>query len=328
MDKKPTAADVAAFAGVSPATVSRVINGSGYVSNGTYKKITEAMKHVGFDIPETVPPIKNEIVLLLIPSISNPFYGGILNGLETAAKPYGYQILIYESEISPATAPGFIHILRKTHAVGVVTCNQIPVNILLEINAVAPVIQCCEYNSSAGIPYITIDDIQASKTAVEYLASIGRKRIAMINASQIYQYSRLRLQGYKEGLIAAGLPFRPEYVVSLPEISSPLGISAVLQLLNLSNPPDAFFTVSDVLGAAAVRAAHKIGLRVPDDVAIIGFDNIDMSTAITPPLTTINQSRTQIGFSAFELLMKVIGGTASSGESVFLETELIIRETT
>lgn len=328
MDKKIKAAEVAAYAGVSAATVSRVINNSGYVKSSTYKKITDAMKEMGYEKPEHLPTCINEIVIFLIPAISNPFSGGILNGLVTAAKPHGYDILIYEGEVNHSTAQSFMNLLKKTRAVGVVSCCHIPEQILKEINSTVPIIQCCEYNSEAGIPYVTIDDVQAAKTAVEYLASTGRKRIAMINASEFYSYSRLRLQGYKEGLEASGLEFHPEYVVSLPEVSSPLGISAAIQILKLPTPPDAFFVVSDVLGAAVVRAAHKLGMRVPEDVAVIGFDNIDLSTAITPPLTTINQSRTQIGFSAFELLLKVINGTATGSEKVILDTELIIRETT
>lgn len=191
-----------------------------------------------------------------------------------------------------------------------------------------PVVQCCEYNSAADLPYVSVDDIQASINVMEYLISLGKKRIALLNGPDPYKYSGHRLQGYQTALEKHGIPYNSQLVVTLPDIRYDLAVAAVIQLINSETPPDAFFACSDVFAIAAVRAVHLTGYRVPDDFSVVGFDNIDITSTLVPSITTIKQPQLQMGFTSCELLHEKIVTPNIPIKKILLETELIIREST
>ena len=178
------------------------------------------------------------------------------------------------------------------------------------------------------MPYVSIDDLSAGRSVVEYLLSLGRRRIAFISGPIRYKYARQRLEGYHDALQAAGFEVDPHLIVQLPEVSYDLAISGAMQLLNTAEPPDAFYTTSDVYATAAIRAAYLAGARVPQDVMVTGFDNIEFSSMAIPSITTVNQPKMQLGFMACELLLEKISYPATPNKKVMLDTELIIREST
>jgi len=329
MAKKITIADIAADAGVSLATVSRVLNQKGLVTSATYSRVMTSAKKLGYELADPdAPPAGDGILIFNVPSIDNPFYSEILKGLRVSALGHGHQLLIYEGELTQTTLPELQSILRKTKATGVISTNQIETAVLNKLSELVPVVQCSEYNDQADLPYVTINDEAASAQVVEYLLSLGRRRIAIINGPENYKYARHRLRGYAAGLEKGGVEFDPALVVNLPDVNYELAMAAAIQLINSQASPDAFFACSDVFAMAVIRAACLTGHRVPDDFAVVGFDNIVSAGMSVPSLTTVNLPKYQLGFTACELLFERLENPDGPVKKLTFETELIIREST
>ena len=328
--KKITYSEIAATSGISIATISRVMNSSMNVREETRKTVIEAMKELGYDTSslEAIATKTNDLIIFNIPSLDNPFYSLIIQGAKAAAQRNGYNMLINEDPIDEKSFDMFTALLKKTNAAGLITTNCIARSTLLKLNSAIPVVQCCECLPSLDIPFVTIDDVSAARNAVEYLISLGKKRIAFINGPLHYKYAQDRLKGYLAALDDANLDRDPDIILQLQEISYDMAVSAAFQLLNSSNRPDAFFASSDVYAAAAIKATRRSGLSVPQDIAIVGFDNIELSSMCTPSITTVNQPKFQLGLLSCEMLIKRICKEQIPISNMYMDTELIVRETT
>jgi DNA-binding LacI/PurR family transcriptional regulator len=163
---------------------------------------------------------------------------------------------------------------------------------------------------------------------VEYLISRGRKKIALFNYVPVMHFSRERKQGYVDALEAAGMKITKDYMVVLEQASCELAFSYALEILSQQNRPDAVFATSDLYAIGILRAAKKLGIRVPEDLAIIGFDDIPFASMTDPPLTTIRQPFSDIGSRACELILEKIANHKAPKRRIILEGELIIRGST
>jgi LacI family repressor for deo operon, udp, cdd, tsx, nupC, and nupG len=329
--KKSTYQEIASDAGVSIATISRVLTGTSKVKDSTRRKVLEVMTKHGYDIEEILTnrlSQNNEIIIFNIPSLENPFYSQIVEGARTAARHHGYQFLINEEHINESTILNIMGLIKTVDAAGLVTTNHVPHHLLARLNDTLPLVQCCEYDADIQIPYVTIDDIAAARTVMEYLLSLGRRRIALVNGPIRYMYARRRLQGYFKSLDKAGIARNPNFVVQLPDVNFDLAASAVTQLLSADLRPDAFFCVSDIYAMAVVKSCARMGLSVPRDIMVVGFDNIEIASMISPTITTVNQPRYQMGFSSCNLLLELISNPHTNVRNIVLETELIVREST
>jgi len=328
--KKITYSAISELSGISIATISRVINNNPNVREDTRRTVLDAMKALGFDTSslEALGSKSNDLIIFNIPSLDNPFYSLIIQGAKAAARRNGYNMLVNEDSIDEKSYDTFTDLLKKTNAAGLITTNCINRSTLLKLNAFIPLVQCCECISSVDIPFVTIDDVSAARNAVEYLISLGRKRFAFINGPLEYKYAQDRLKGYLQALEQASIKKDPEIIIQLQEISYDMAVSAAFQLLNSDQRPDAFFASSDVYAAAAIKAVRRSGLEVPKDIAILGFDNIELSTMCTPSITTVNQPKFQLGLLSCEMLIKRISGEQIPISSMYMDTELIVRETT
>lgn len=328
--KKITYSAIAEASGISIATISRVINNSDNVREETKNTVIQAMKHLGFDTTsiEMGSSKSDDLILFNIPSLDNPFYSLIIQGAKAAAQRNGYNMLVNEDPIDEKSFESFTDLLKKTNAAGLITTNCIPRSTLKKLNECIPIVQCCECIPSLDIPYITIDDVSASRNAVEHLLSLGKRRIAFINGPLEYKYAQDRLKGYLQALEQAQVKKDPEIIIQLQQISYDMAVSAAFQLLNSELRPDAFFASSDVYAAAVIKAVRRSSLSIPQDIAIVGFDNIELSTMCTPSITTVNQPKFQLGLHSCEMLIKRISGEQIPISKMYMETELIVRETT
>ena len=166
----------------------------------------------------------------------------------------------------------------------------------------------------------SIDDFEAGKIATEHLISHGCRRIAFLSGPMEYKYARYRQKGYAQALLTAGIEPDPNLVVTFPEINYELAIASTMQLLRTAAPPDGFVTTSDVYAASVIRGAHLVGMRIPQDLKVIGFDNIDISA--------IDQPQMRLGLMACELLIEKITAPSIPNKTILLDTELIVREST
>jgi len=329
--KKTKYQSIASDAGVSIATVSRILTGASKVKEETRQKVMQSMAKLGYDTEEIQANLANKnsgIILFNIPSLENPFYSQIVQGAKAAAYRWGYQFLINEDHINENSISNTLSLIKRINAAGVIVTNHVPATLLAKLNNVRPLVQCCEYDINLGIPYVSIDDIAAAKNIMSYLISLGCQRIAIVNGPIRYKYARHRLQGYLESLDRAGINREQRFIIQLLDVNFDLAVSAVTQLLSASERPDAFFCTSDIYAAAVIKACNRMGLNVPRDIMVVGFDNIEIASIMNPTVTTVKQPRYQLGFSSCNLLIELINNPKSSVRSIVLETELIVREST
>ncbi|MDR1930351.1 MAG: LacI family DNA-binding transcriptional regulator [Treponema sp.] len=322
---------IAEKTGVSISTISRVFTGAPNVKAGTRRKVIEALKDYGYDtafIEEHRKIHGNLLVILNVPSTGNPFYTQIIHGAKTAATQRGCHLLLNEDHINDSTIDNFLRLLRKVQAAGLITTNHMAPVYLKRINETVPLVQCCEYDAGFDLPYVSIDDVAATKTAMEYLFSLGRRNIAFINGPIRYKYAKQRYQGYLEALQDAGIPLDRRMIIQLSEINYNLAVSAVTTLFDSGRRPNAFFCASDVLAAAAIKVGMKKGFAVPNDIAVVGFDNVEISFMTNPTITTISQPSFQLGFSSCELLIEHVTNPQIPIHNIILATELLVREST
>ena len=180
---------------------------------------------------------------------------------------------------------------------------------------------------NAGIPSVDVDNVQGARTAVSHLVQLGHQRIGIItNAPLAYAASRQRLEGYRAALADAGLTYE-EALVRQGNFDEESGYAAIFELIALDEPPSAVFVASDMVAMGALRALHEADMRIPEQVAVVGFDDITAARFITPALTTIHVPTFGLGWGAAELLIRIIDDDRPRDVHVRLDTELVIRET-
>lgn len=340
--QKVTIRDVANAANVSTASVSRALNKTGLVKESTRKAIFEAAEKLGYvyeeksstavqssSVSEAEQPADPQgVVLVNIPSMSNPFYSEIIDGIQASAASKGSFVIFSSESITDSNVASFIALMKRLNVIGLILLNTIPISSLREITNHIPVVQCCEYYDNPYASYVGINDYISVQMAIDYFLSMGHQKIGFINGPIEFKYSQNRLAAFKSVMKSAGIEVPSNWIIQLPELNHNLAFTSAIQVLSSPNPPDCFFTVSDPLAAAVIKAAQYCNLKVPGDIMVIGFDNTDISQLSSPSITTIQQPRYQLGFFAGELLFEKISDPLSEIKQMKLNTELIIREST
>lgn len=328
---KITINDISREAGVSIATVSRVLNRKNNVSREAEARVLEAARRLEYPIP-SAPAARPRLIAVVVPRLSNPFYNDILDGIQDVAARYRYNTIISQTKSESgysADPPGF---LCGDIADGLITMEH-AFNLremLHGIDPALPVVQCCEYDEELPYPYVAIDDYTAAYNAVSYLGTTGRRRIAFFNSSTRYLYGKKREEGYLEALRNLNLPIEKALIYHLNIIDLHVAYSAALKILSLPPDvrPDAIFAVSDIYAIAVTRAARKLGLSIPRDIAVIGFDNIEIAAMNEPPITTVSQPRYEIGVAAANTLFGIVKQRPPMSRELLLGSELVVRGST
>lgn len=329
MKGKTTLTQIAGRAGVSIATVSRILNDTGRVAPATRQKVLQAIRDLEYDSALKCPTPVYRTILALVPDFVNPFYANIIDGIQHTAHDSDFEVFLMPTKDSYPNTGYLVNMIKKEGFSGVLWLSSTPpAELLSVISHHCPIVMCCEYPEDYPCSYVTIDDVSAAFKAVNYLISTGCRKIGFVNCSLKYKYARHRREGYLRALNNAGLEYNPDWYVSIPTIDYTLAYSAVLQTLNAGPVPDAFFTCSDVYAAATINAAQQLGIRVPADLSVIGFDNIETSRMTLPAITTIAQPGFQIGQQAGSLLVEKILNPELSDRHMLLSTELVIRDST
>ncbi|MCU5771830.1 LacI family transcriptional regulator [Erwiniaceae bacterium BAC15a-03b] len=296
---------VARLAGVSTATVSRVLNQHPGVKPETREKVLSAIALSNYQpnlLARQLRTSRSRMLLVLVPGITNPFCSLVVRGIEEEAELHGYHILLCNSESRPTRESAYLALLSGKVVDGVITMDAI--SCLPGLTALigdSPWVQCAEGDPAYNGSSVTIDNRAAAAAVVRHLAAKGRRRIALINTDMRYLYSHQREAGYRETLEGLGLSWcHVEYV---DEVDYNAGCAAMTRLLQLPQPPDAIFAVSDVLAGGALHSARRAGLTVPQDLAVMGFDGVPFSAVTSPPLTTIEQPMHQLGVRSVQLLL-------------------------
>lgn len=334
MKEKLTIQDIAELAGVSTATVSRVLSGKDKVKEETKTHVMSIVEEYGYEISRKSRLSDNEskTILVCATEFKNPFNVPIFDGIQNSAKKSGFDILILQTKDIYTEFADYESVLKSQNFVGVIfvsTLNQKQLkDITDQLSHHTPIVLCSEFVEDTNVPYVGINDVEAIQKATNYLLSVGRKNIYFINSQLNRNYARKREQGFRESMQAAGLTINEDFIVRLSTVSHSLAYASTLHILDQSPRPDAILCVSDMYAVGALKAVKKKGLRVPEDIAIVGFDNIELTTMLEPSLTTVEQPSYQIGYQASELLIEKINFPNTSPKQIILDTELIIRDST
>ncbi|BAB06032.1 LacI family DNA-binding transcriptional regulator [Halalkalibacterium halodurans] len=322
--------DVAKLANVSPATVSRVLSNPELVSKETRKKVLDVINQVNYKphiVARQFRTQETKMILVVVPDITSAFFSKVLRGIEHMAIDHGYQVILGDTEHDINRELEYINLLHQKQVDGMVLLTaRIDKEKLQDISAHFPMVLACEYMDGLDVPTVSIDNISSARKATEHLIQLGHKRIAHITGPMNIILSRDRLKGYRQAMLGHDIPIDSAYIQE-GELTFESGYDQTMKLLALEAPPTAIFAFNDEIAMGAMKAAKDSGLSIPNELAIIGFDNIKMAMMVEPGLTTIDQPKYAIGKKAMELLLKQINNESIKKKKFVLKDELIIRQT-
>lgn len=331
-----TIKDVAKKAGVSPSTVSRALSGNASVKESTKQKILEAVKLLNYRpnfLAQGLKEGKTKTIGLIIPNIRNPIYPALARGVEDTAKKFGYSVVLCNTDEDVKTEKEYIQKLRKRWVDGLLIApaakeTEHIVELQKEGFPMVIIVRNVDFLANAVI----IDNFRAAYDAVSFLIKTGHQRIAIIKGNQQLALYRERFRGYKQALLDAGLPVHEELITGDESDSvqwSLDGYNAVYSLFAQNIKFDAVFATTDLRAIGAIRAIKDHGYKVPEDISVIGFDNLEFSSLIDPPLSTVSQPLYDIGVRAVNKLLALINTETMQEPTVeIMSSELIIRRST
>lgn len=308
----PSIDQVARRAGVSIATVSRVVNGSKPVAEPTRARVQAAIDAMGFRTSafgRALSTGRSGMLMVLVPTIANPYYAEIVRGAAGAARTKGHVVVPVDLEGMTGADADAPQLLAGMPVDGVV--NLLPLAgrpKWLDTAHHLPWINCSEFLDDRDVPYVSIDHALAATEAVQYLINRGHRRIALVNSDERFLYAQQRRLGYQAALSRAGLRKDSSLIVTTGDNSYAAGEHAAARLLTLAKPPTAVFAVSDTLAIGAIKGLRRGGRRIPDDVAVIGFDDLPIAEVFEPALTTVAQPMLALGAAAVEMLLERLAG--------------------
>ncbi|WP_017909365.1 LacI family DNA-binding transcriptional regulator [Xanthomonas sp. SHU 199] len=303
--------DIAKHVGVTAGTVSRALSRPEKVLPATRARIEQAAAALGY-VPNTVARTlktqRSGKLLVTVPDIANPFFAQILQGAEDAAQAVGYAVLLGDTQHQPDREERYAQMLPRNEADGLIVLgHRLPPTareIVKQQGGAAPVVNGCEFDPALGIPSVHIDNAAAARAVMDHLYGLGHARIAVVGGPPDNPLHQQRLEGARACAKARG---RLRNLTVVPgDFSVESGHAAAMTLLGRTPAPTAIFCFSDQMALGALAACRDLGIRVPDDLSIVGFDDLASSSYLTPPLTTIRQPMREIGVRAVNLLLAII----------------------
>ncbi|MBA5728416.1 substrate-binding domain-containing protein [Aerococcaceae bacterium INB8] len=312
---------------VSIATVSRVLNNKGNVSNGLKEAITHSLIQNGYELANPVK--QSQTVAVFVPDYSNPFNIDVLAGVEKAAKLAGYRMILIRTKSQETELKHYLSLIEDVDIIGIISLSPFnDVKTVQQLNAIIPTVMCSDYIYHDHLSFVSIDDTKAAYNATNFLLKAGCKNLIHITSTLNHNYAILRQEGFLAACTDYNIEVSEDNILYFSTINYDLAYSQLNYTFRNNKNIDGVFASSDIFAAAAVKAALNNDYRIPEDIAIIGFDNIDITSIIQPTITTVNQPRFDIGFQSLELLLEKIRKENTVEKQIFLETTLILREST
>jgi LacI family repressor for deo operon, udp, cdd, tsx, nupC, and nupG len=326
--------DVAREAGVSIATVSRVLSRSPLVNAATRTAVEAAVRALGYTpnaAAKSLRTLRSGKLLVTVPDIANPFFALILQGIEAAALRAGYSVLLGDTQHDDDREQRYALMLQRREADGLIFLgHKLPKAAATLVKSMAggtaPVVNGCEFSPSLGVPSVHIDNAKASFEAVDHLCQLGHRRIGVVTGPLVSPLSRDRLKGAMAR--ANREKARVALTVAGGDFSIESGIAAGEQLLAGVKAPTGIFCFNDEMAIGVLHAARQRSLRVPDDLSVVGFDDIRFAQYVEPPLTTVHQPMRELGEATVRLLLDILRGNVKDAVSVTLPHALIVRGST
>lgn len=327
----PTITDVALKANVSITTVSRVVNNSSHkVHPATRERVQQVVQELDFRpnaLAKGLPTKKTLTIGIIIPDISNPYYSEIVRGIQNVADKAGYSVTLQNTDGKQEGIIRSIYLLRDKSADGVIFSGGIiagyeTLSILRELKERVVVIG----RHQVDFPAVMVDNMGGASHAAQHLIGLGHTKIAFIGGSDGSTTSEDRLAGYRNALAQNGFPY-DEKLVTQGSWNPRSGYLMAKMLLRAKNRPTAIVCANDQMAFGAIKAAKEARLAVPDDLAVVGFDNIPLSSYFDPPLTTVEIPIQEIGAASMKMLIGLLSGIKFEKLKVF-KTKLLVRGST
>jgi LacI family transcriptional regulator len=325
--------EVARLSGFSRSTVSRVINNDPNVSQTTREKVLTIVKQVNFQpniVARSLAAGRTRILGLIIPRgvselFTDPYFPTQIQGVASACNNNDYSVMLWvaEPEYERRKMSHFIH----NHLIdGVIVSSMLMDDPVVQslVDSTLPFVLIGRHPADARVSYVDVDNRSSTRDAVIHLLRLGHRRVGVVTGPQTMISGYDRLQGYYDGLRSRGIAIDPDLIVE-GDYTETGGYTAAQRLL--PRKPDSIFASSDAMAVGALRALREVGLRVPEDIAVVGFDDMPFASRSEPPLTTIRQPVYRMGVTAVEILLDLIENPDSSPRRIVLPTELVIRST-
>lgn len=318
--------DVARHAGVSPATVSRYLKGSPVRAEASVRDAIAALDFRPSAVARSLKSGVTTTIGLVIPDVTNPFFAAVVKGVESVARQAGYTTSLFNTDES---------LSRESELVGNLA-ERVDGLILAPVNEADPV---PERARRRGVPIVfldrdvpgsdfdavLVDNIGGGRAAARHLLELGHERLAIIAGPRDSTPGRGRFEGFTEALHEAGLELEAEYVQG-GDFRREGGYQAMLRLLGLASPPTAVFVANNLMTMGALRAVHELGLQVPEQLSIVGFDDFELAGLLSPPLTVVDRPMEEQGVLAMRLLLgRLDGSYTGDPRRIVLETSLRAR---
>jgi LacI family transcriptional regulator len=328
---RATIDDVALKAGVSTATVSRVINNTGTVAPRTREIVLDAISELNYR-PQSAAQIlaskKTSTIGLLFQAISGEFFSPMLRGIESGAQESGYNLLIYSTQLDPSDNSRLAMPLGEHNTDGVlIFVDSIIDEEIIRFSEIGfPVVLIHQSPpNDLQIPWITVENKSGARKMMNHLIEVHQyRRIAFLSGSVGHEDSHWRELGYRESLAAHDIPFDPELIAS-GNFNRDVAQTVVKRWLQNGTQFDAIFAADDEMALGVIAAFEKENIQIPEDIALVGFDDIYLARFLSPPLTTVKAPTEQVGKEAIRLLVDKINGRPTES-IILLPTEIVVRQ--
>jgi DNA-binding LacI/PurR family transcriptional regulator len=329
--RQPSIKDIAKLAKVSHSTVSRALQNSPLVNAKTAEKIRQIALESGYRASAVARGLvmrRTHTIGLVVTTVADPFASEVVSGIEQAANDHGYAVFLAESNGEPEREKKVVQSFAERRVDGIVVTSSRVGALYLPLlsEMMVPIVLVNNQHPGAFVHSVMIGNLEGSRSAAEHLVGLGHRRIAYLGDQFGYQSDTERFAGYREALDTAGIPFLPELVVhgdGKPEAA----MRAMEKLLALADPPSAVCCYNDMSALGAMRSIRLKGLRVPEDISVVGFDDLFLASYTEPRLTTVRQPMRRMGQVAMESLFRLMSGEESAIR-IRVDAELIIREST
>lgn len=324
--------DVASVAGVSVATVSRYFSSPDKLSKKSTVKVEQAIKQLNYTpnlLARNFAKSRSSSILVVAPLI-NTFFFEVIQGIQEIAKTQGYTVLLADAIDTKADSGDYYSMLETRLVDGIIDFNASAQNAKSNREGQNNVVTLCDYVENNASPIISIDDIKSAEMVVDYLISLGHKQIGCLSGLSFVNSTRHRIQGYKNALNKADIEYLSKYIIN-GDYSLNCGLEAAKEFASMFPRPTAIFSMSDEMAIGLIQGLKAEGLRIPEDISVVGFDDISFARYCDPPLTTIRQPAKELGSRAMSLLCNMIEGDYDEETLLtpnFLPTDLIVRAST
>lgn len=330
MKRRVTIEDVALAAGVSRQTVSRAINNKAEISPDTHARVMAAVRKLGYRpsrLARGLVTQRTHTIGLVMPDITNPFFPEVARGVQDVARAQDYNVFLCNTDESPLEELQALHSLAVQPVDGIVLCSSriSDDDLAAFVDLYHPLVLVNRIFEHPGVSVIMIDNRRGVQIAIDYLVEQGHHSIGMLAGPRALVGSILRIEAFRETMAARGLPAGDDWIVS-ESTTVAGGYQATRRLLGRCPELTALFAHNDLMAVGAIHACKELGRRLPDECAIVGFDDLPLAAMVNPAVTSVRVDKYGLGQFAMDRLLAMFEEPETSYPPIYLDVELVVRD--